>query len=535
MSRGLTIQELSVSSLLKENKNMVIPVYQRGYSWETQQLDEFWNDLLEVIEDKQVYHFFGQIVMNNSEDKLFIIDGQQRVTTSTIFVAILRNKLISISEESNDSGAGFFANLIQDDLIGTRRPFHLTQSDDLDEYFTENILIRNAFNTRNKPKKGATKNVYDAYMHLSRKLDDELKKIKLSNERRDYVYNLYKAFTENFFVITLITPDEAAAFVIFETLNARGRDLNASDLLKNHILRTAKNDINLVKNSWDIMADDLGNDSTKMTKFIRAYWNASKQFVTEKSLYKVIYNEIETSSAALKLVEDLNQLAPVYEAITNPKNAIFFEDVEINSLLITLLDLGGKTFHPLVLALVKNDFSEADILTTLHKIYSFIVRNFTVGGLVANKYEKLFSNIAIKVNTHEITSIESVNEQITNSYLTDEQFKDDFQYTRIKTEKASKHILRDIFYREEADKIDLDKVKVIILNKNIDNADLIGNKILVTKTEFSKMKNVDNILPILHASKFNYTRLMAESRLISEKEVLEIQRNQAEFAAEYWR
>lgn len=48
------------------------------------------------------------------------------------------------------------------------------------------------------------------------------------------------------------------------------------------------------------------------------------------------------------------------------------------------------------------------------------------------------------------------------------------------------------------------------------------------------MKKVDNISPILRVSKFNYTRLMAESRLISEKEVLEIQRNQAESAAEYW-
>lgn len=534
MSQNLSIQERSVASLLKDNTNMVIPIYQRGYAWEAQQLDELWSDLLEVAEDKQSYHFFGQIVMNNSEGKLFIIDGQQRVTTSTIFVAVLRDKLLDITDKFNDSEANIRAKDMQNDLIGTRQPFHLTQSDDLNEYFTENILVRNTFDSKNKPKKGAARNVYDAYMNLSRKLDEALKEIKLPNERRDYVYDLYKAFTESFFVITLITPDEAAAFVIFETLNARGRDLNASDLLKNHILRTAKNDISSVKDSWDIMADDLGNDSTEMTKFIRAYWNANKQFVTEKSLYKVIYNEISTSNAALKLVKDLNQLAPVYEAVTNPKNAIFFENVEINSLLITLLDLGGKTFHPLVLALVKNDYSEADILTTLHKIYSFIVRNFTVGGLVANKYEKLFSNIAIKINTHEIMSIESVNEQITANYLSDDQFKDDFQYTKIKTEKASKHILKDIFYREEANKIDLDKVKVFILNKNIDDDNLIGNKVLVTKPEFSKMKNEDNILPILRNSKFNYTRLMANSRAISEKEVIEVQRNQSEFAAQYW-
>lgn len=424
---------------------------------------------------------------------------------------------------------------MQEELIGTKYPFHLTQSADLNEYFSQNILVRNSFNIKEKPKKGAAKNVYNAYSNLSKKLDNILKDIKSPNDRRDRIYSLYKAFTESFFVITLITPDEAAAFVIFETLNARGRDLNASDLLKNHILRTAKNDINTVKDRWDMMADDLGNDSTTMTKFIRAYWNSNKQFVTEKALYKVIYSEISTSNAAFNLVKDLNELAPVYAAITNPKNVIYFENEEINTLLITLLDLGGKTFYPLILALVKNNFSEADILTTLHKIYAFIVRNFTVGGLVANKYEKLFSNIAIKINSRAITSITDINNEITKNYLSDNQFKDDFQYTKIKTEKASKHILKDIFYRDETDKINLDQVKVITLNRGIEDVNLIGNKLLVTKTEFAQIKKSTDQLSLLKKSKFNYTRSMATLGMMSETEVIEIQRKQAEFAVEYWR
>lgn len=59
MSQNLSIQERTVSSLLKDNTNMVIPIYQRGYAWETQQVEELWNDLLEVNNDQQAYHFFG--------------------------------------------------------------------------------------------------------------------------------------------------------------------------------------------------------------------------------------------------------------------------------------------------------------------------------------------------------------------------------------------------------------------------------------------------------------------------------------------
>ena len=472
--------------------------------------------------------------MNAFENKLYIIDGQQRVTTSIIFVALLRNKLIELYEKFDDSEANIRAKDIQLDLIGSNQNFHLTQSEDLVEYFTNNILVRNAFDNENKPKKGAAKNVYSAYTLLNRRLTDKLREYNTPNEQRDFLYSLYKSFTESFFVITLVTPDEAAAFVIFETLNARGRDLNASDLLKNHILRTARNDIDDVKVGWDEMANSLGNDSNKMTKFIRAYWNSDKQFVTEKSLYKVIYKEITTSNAAFNLVNDLKELAPVYEAMANPKNVIYFEDERINELLVTLLDLGGKTFYPLVLALVKNHYSEGDILTALHKIYAFIVRNFTVGGLVANKYEKLFSSIAIKVNIREIVTIQEVNQEIANNYLQDEQFMANFKYTKIKTEKASKHILRDIFYADEISRIDLDKVKVVVLNKNIENQNLIGNKLLVTKTEYSKMKNPANALAVLKQSKFDYTRKMADRSAISEQEIEMLQENKANFAAEYW-
>lgn len=535
MSQNLSIQERSVSSLLKDNTNMVIPIYQRGYAWETQQVEELWSDLLEVNSDQQDYHFFGQIVMNSFEKKLYIIDGQQRLTTSIIFVALLRNKLIELYKEFDDSEAKIRAKDIQADLIGSNQSFHLTQSEDLIEYFNKNILVSNAFDNKNKPKKGSAKNVYNAYTLLERKLTAKLREFNSPTERRDYIYSLYKTFTENFFVITLVTPDEAAAFVIFETLNARGRDLNASDLLKNHILRIAKNNIETVKDDWDQMANSLGNESNKMTKFVRTYWNSDKQFVTEKALYKVIYKDITTSSEAFNLVNNLKELAPVYEALANPKNVIYFKNEQINELLVTLLDLGSKTFYPLLLALVKNKYSEADILITLHKVYAFVARNFTVSGLVANRYEKMFSNIAIKVNTLKIASIQEINQEIATEFVTDEQFMDNFRYAKIRTEKASKHILRDIFYDNEIDKIDLDKVKVIVLNKNIEDQNLIGNKLLVTKKEYSKMNDSVDFLEVLKHSKFEYTRKMAENSTISEQEIEAIQANKAEFAANYWK
>ena len=79
-----------------------IPNYQREYSWETDQIQEFWSDLEETITlEKEITHFFGQIVVHNDEDskKKYIIDGQQRTITSIIFLNVLKEKYHQIYKD----------------------------------------------------------------------------------------------------------------------------------------------------------------------------------------------------------------------------------------------------------------------------------------------------------------------------------------------------------------------------------------------------------------------------------------------------
>ncbi|NFS03182.1 DUF262 domain-containing protein, partial [Clostridium botulinum] len=71
-----------------------IPDYQREYSWvEDIEIDDFWQDLENSIKENREQYFFGQIVIHNSieENKKYVIDGQQRTSTSVIFLAVLGN------------------------------------------------------------------------------------------------------------------------------------------------------------------------------------------------------------------------------------------------------------------------------------------------------------------------------------------------------------------------------------------------------------------------------------------------------------
>lgn len=75
------------------NNKYYIPNYQREYSWENDELEDFWNDLKFTKDEEDDIHFFGQIVVHDDSDKKkkFIIDGQQRATTSMIFFACNAN------------------------------------------------------------------------------------------------------------------------------------------------------------------------------------------------------------------------------------------------------------------------------------------------------------------------------------------------------------------------------------------------------------------------------------------------------------
>jgi len=147
-----------------------------------------------------------------------------------------------------------------------------------------------------------------------------------------------------------------------------------------------------------------------------------------------------------------------------------------------------------------------------------------------------FSKIAIDINKGTYESIDDINNDISKDTVSDDKFRIDFGQAQVKTEKASKHILADIFYSDEIEKVDMDNVKVLNINKNISDPDLLGNKVLVTKNESGRIKQAPSRkFDILRESKFSYTSKMAENRNITEDEVKEIQAENADYAVSFWK
>lgn len=272
------------------NEKLYIPEYQRGYSWEEAQLDDFWQDL-EQIYQENIYdeHFFGQVVIHkNKEDgKRYIIDGQQRISTTVIFLDILRTKFKEIADSTNNNDANDDSEDINAKYIGriseSKREQYLSMGGVDKDFFFEYIQTRGVIDYTDKKfdkkkLKPSNYNIFYASKFFNGKINEFLEKNK-SNQYKA-LNKLYQALINQFILMTVETDDINEAYIIFESLNARGKALETADLLKNHILRMAQNDLSSATETWNTIIDNL--DNIDPTKFIRYYWNSTKKIRSRK-------------------------------------------------------------------------------------------------------------------------------------------------------------------------------------------------------------------------------------------------------------
>ena len=97
----------NIYSILNGNKQFLIPVYQRYYSWDIEQCKRLWNDIVDMQKKNKQGHFVGSIVniaeqaMPTGVQKYMIIDGQQRMTTLTLLLIALRDYSIDHPKDTS--------------------------------------------------------------------------------------------------------------------------------------------------------------------------------------------------------------------------------------------------------------------------------------------------------------------------------------------------------------------------------------------------------------------------------------------------
>lgn len=446
------------------NKEYYIPNYQREYSWETEELEDFWNDLEVTMKDSSYTHFFGQVVVHADEEvhKKFIIDGQQRTTTSMIFLRAMQINFDEIRESSDLKQAKYKSEDIESIYLGREGERHLTLGEMDNDYFEESVLS-DFPNPNLKRKRKSHERIRKAYIFFDEKIKFSLQKGNDSEEKIDILKEIYETFLKRFNVLYMEATKLEEAFVIFETLNARGKDLETADLLKNYFFNQSK-DIEASLKKWNSMVGKL--DKCDATRYIRNYWNATNSFTREKALYRAINRNISTPKKTKDLLTDLENLAIYYHDMVVPSENVTYIDSELVQSFTALKMLKASTFYPVVLSMVKQGgFSEEDLLQVVKTIECYVFRNFTICGKTANSTETYFADVAKKIFDESLTTANDICIEIKKGIVANDEFKDSFK--RWSGSKSSKETIRYILrkvhkYLDSANELNVDNTEVHI-------------------------------------------------------------------------
>ncbi len=219
-------------TLLKKSNQFVVPIYQRVYSWTEAECAQLWSDILRAgSNDKLGAHFTGSIVYvakeqgtNTSSEPDLIIDGQQRVTTVTLLLAALAERLEQLPENEREPIDGFSPKkirnryLLNDDEDGERQ-FKLILSQ---EDRATLIAIVQAV----PPPVGVSTRVTANFEFLRNKLNDPSLDLAVVCRGLDKLVVVDVTLTRN-----VDNPQ-----LVFEAMNSTGRKLSQADLIRNYVL-----------------------------------------------------------------------------------------------------------------------------------------------------------------------------------------------------------------------------------------------------------------------------------------------------------
>ncbi|MBO4509338.1 MAG: DUF262 domain-containing protein [Spirochaetaceae bacterium] len=431
-----------------------IPSYQRKYAWTQIELDDFWEDIMSVFKGDEQNHFFGQVVIykytNPDDDSIstkYIIDGQQRITTSYIFLKVLHNAYKNLLPLLNNDDDLMEQSVLVKNLIFYEKKPRLHQNKSDNTFFSKQILDSDPTEIKCEESK-SKENLRYAYYFLNDKLVKTLETNTSLSEKTDTLNKLFLVIKDKFHILSVTTTNLNEAFIIFETLNARGKGLETADLLKNYLFEksnSSEDEDFEAENVWNEMIDNLGQIDP--TKYIRDFWNSRHTLTREKALYKAIQDEIKHSNnKSEELLQELLNYSSIYANILIPENSVEIKEREVLKPLKSIKTLGITTFHTLILSMYENDFNpNTDIAMVLNCLEKYLFRNFTICHGNPNDNEKKLARIAVDISNKNLTTARDVCKEIlAGELVSDTSFIEAFSKWSSKDRDICHYILRKI-------------------------------------------------------------------------------------------
>lgn len=426
------------------DKNFIIPVYQRPYSWKKENCVQLIKDLTDVYKRGYESHFFGSIVFvsqnNGACEEYTIIDGQQRITTVSLLLLAIRNYLLLHPEitGSNIKPEKIYNSYLTDEYAEDEKKLKLklVQGDDAayDALLSGKAPIENTSITAN----------YNYFY-------DEISELGVEE-----IKGLYDAITKLDIVSISLQPQNGDdPQLIFESLNSTGLDLEPSDKIRNFVLMGLKNkqQEKFYRIYWEPLEEAVHRN--EMNKFIRYYLAVkTRKLFNESKLYlEFKYYQQNSGIWIESILKDMLEFAGYYHIICDSCD----NRKPYAQTLQRINKLDVKTCIPLMMDLFKalndSDISESELCDALSIIENYIVRR-EICSLPTNALNKVFvqmgADIERDIDTDNVSYFEAFRYEILkrtgrSRFPSDHDFEDKFMtYDLYNTKPAMKKYILEM-------------------------------------------------------------------------------------------
>jgi len=328
--------ETKLFKFLQKSAQFIIPIYQRQYSWSHAQCEQLWKDIVNAGSTDLEAHFIGSVVYverglysHSDVPQLLVIDGQQRLTSTTLLIAALTREI----EKRTDEG-------VENVVVGTNakklKKYYLCNDAEDGDLFYKLILtkaddeaLRSLIDGKTVEDEESTLRVIQNFLLFSRKLAN------ISNEQLN---EIYQGLQKLIIVDIALDREKDNPQLIFESLNSTGLDLSQADLIRNFVLMglEPKQQNQLYNDFWFPMERDFGHGeySWMFNQFMR-------DFLTVKTRKPPRINDVydgfkryvhSQDSSISEIVADVHLHAKFYisfvrELEKEPKLLSVFKDI----------------------------------------------------------------------------------------------------------------------------------------------------------------------------------------------------------------
>jgi hypothetical protein len=449
---GMTFEITGIGDLIRKSR-LIVPANQRSYAWEERHVRELLQDVAGEMNKEQSKgppeYFLGTVVLVKPDESRppQISDGQQRIATTTIVMARIRDIL-------NEIGRTEQANSIQQDYIskidiktGEKLPqLGLNRQDN--EFFSSVILSQYAHDVSrytflrqsNENLISASKVAYTYFKTLMRSYGEDL--------RPQILVRWVLFLKEKTTLVAVTVPDENQAFRLFETLNDRGVKAGQVDILKNFFLQKTARRLDETDAQWTELGGKIEasfpDKDDQLLLYLRHLWITKDGHTTEKQLSTSIREKIINETFAVNFVTEANSAATDYIALTDVSH-VKWQDYKTTAKasLVTISNhLKVEQIKPLLFA-ISRFFSPEEANKAFRYAVSISVRFLIVGGR-GGFLDEHYAARAHDIGIGKITKARELRDAMSSAVPLDATFEAAFATARVSKGYIARYLLRAI-------------------------------------------------------------------------------------------